>query len=118
MEPIIYVDDCPKELEDRIYQELGLRLVKRLPDSTWCVNDAMAIITDPNVVLAVVNQINDVALMEIALLNFMCKPILVTHKAIENYPLVERCIEFIDYPSYMKDQYSKFIDWFKWWEAQ
>jgi len=118
MDRIIYTDDCNPFIEKQIYSELGLPIVRRLSDKNWNVNDAMAIITDPNLILAVVNQIDEASLMEIALLHFMCKPILVTHKAIEEYPLVERSIDFIDYTSNLKDPASTFTTWFNWWENQ
>ncbi len=116
--PIIYVDDCHPEVEKIIKAELDISLVKRLEEKSWSVNDAMAIITDPRVILAVINQINEISLMEIALLHFMCKPILVTHKAIEEYPVVERSVDFIDYTSSMRDISSNFTTWFKWWDDQ
>lgn len=118
MEPIIYADSCHPEVEYRIKYDLGIPIVTRLPDANWNVNDAMAIITDPRLMLAVVNQIDEVSVMEIALLHFMCKPILVTHKAIEGYPLLSKCVDFIDFTSNMTDPSSTFTTWFKWWKEQ
>lgn len=115
---IIYVDNCNSEIELKIKAELNLSVVTRLDEKNWSVNDAMAIITDPTVILAVINQIDAISLMEIALLHFMCKPILVTHQAIKEYPAVERSVDFIDYTSNMKDLSSNFITWFKWWKNQ
>jgi len=115
---IIYTDDCHPNIEKLIHYELGLDIVRQLNDSTWNINDAMAIITDPGLILAVINQLNEITLMEIALLHFMCKPILITHRAIEEYPILERCVDFIDYTCNLKDLNSNFITWFKWWETQ
>ena len=118
IDPIIYVDSCCLEVKKRIVSELNIPLVLRLEERIWNINDAMAIITDPRLILAVINQIDEGSIMEIALLHFMCKPILVTHTAIEEYPLVERCVDFIDYTSNMNNTYSTFITWFKWWNKQ
>ena len=118
MNNIIYVDDCHIDVEKKILSSLNLVIVRRLSKEAWNINDAMAIITDPYLILAVINQIDEAGLMEIALLHFMCKPILVTHKAIEEYPLVEKCIDYIDYTSNLKNPSSTFDTWFKWWEEQ
>jgi len=118
MERFIYVDDCNPIVEAKILSDLGFQVVRRLPEKTWNVNDVMTIITDPGLILAVVNQIDEASLMEISLLHFMCKPILVTHRAIKEYPLVERTVDFIDYTSNLKDPASNFTTWFNWWDNQ
>lgn len=116
MEPFIYVDTCHEEMERKIFYELGIPLVRRMKESQWSVNEMMSIATDPRLKLAVLNKIDDIAIMEVALLHFMCKPTLITHQAIEAYPALERAVDYIDYASNLKDASSQFIKWYSWWE--
>ena len=115
--PLIYVDSCNPELEKAILDRLGIPLLKRMDPKNWNVNDALTIICDPRVVLAVINQLDEISVMEIALLHFMCKPILVTHNAIKEYPIVEKTVDYVDLTCNLKQPTSSFINWYTWWES-
>lgn len=115
-EKLIYTDCCLDRLEKQIALETGCYVVKRMPDDTWNVNDAMSIITNPFVELAVINKIDSISLMEISLLHFMAKPILVTTKSIESYPAVEKAVDHIDVNCCLLSDFNSFISWYKNWK--
>ena len=110
---MIYTDDCSYQIENRIKNELNLVVVKRLDEKSWNVNDSMRIITDPRLSLAVINVIDEISLMEIGLLNFLCKPILITSKSIMEYPAVLNTVNWTDPNCNLKDTESNFIAWYK-----
>jgi hypothetical protein len=110
---MIYTDNCDKELEERIYSELNLKVLKRIEEDTWNINDALLIVTEPHIKLAVINNIDEVSIMEISLLSFLCRPILVTAKAIKEYPVLSRTVNHIDENCNLKDSKSNFITWYK-----
>jgi hypothetical protein len=110
---ILYTDVCCPELITSIKEELGIGVVQRFANESWTVNEAMSIITAPNLILAVMNTIDEVSVMEISLLNFMCKPVLVTAASIDSYPMVEKTVDYVDKNANLKDKDSNFISWFK-----
>lgn len=116
MEQFIYVDSCHEDIEKKILAEIKLPIVRRMKESTWSINEMLAIATDPRLKLAVLNHIDEIAIMEVTLLNFMCKPILITHSAILAYPALERAVDFVDFNSNLDEQSSQFIKWYRWWE--
>jgi len=110
---IIYTDRCCKESIDNINTFLKKQLVTRLDIDSWSISDAMSIITLPSLELAVINIIDEVSVIEIGLLHFMCKPILVTSDTIKNYPIIKnKVIDFIDYASDLRKIDNTFIDWY------
>ena len=115
LSPLIYVDQCDPILEQAITKATGVSIIKRVNISTWTINYAIATVTEPRIMLAVINHINDIAMMEISLLHFMCKPILITHPAIQEYDAVLKTIDYINYDSNMTKKESTFIKWFTQW---
>ena len=109
---IIYTDLCCPELITLIKDNLGIDVIQRFANENWSVNEAMILITEPKLVLAVINVIDEISVMEISLLHFMCKPILVTATSIDSYPIVERTATYIDKNANLKDKDSNFISWF------
>lgn len=109
----IYTDSCCSEIEQKVLKELNLRVVKTFGQETWSVNEAMIIITDPQLRLTVINQLDYLTVMEIALLNFMCKKILVTTKTINEYPVILRSVDFVDTYCDLTSEDSQFITWYK-----
>lgn len=116
---LIYVDIniCKTQSATNIESELGRSLVYRLPEKTWNVNDALATITDPRIELAVINYIDEIAIMEVALLHFLCKPILVTAKGIEEYEILKRTVDHIEIGANLRYSTNTFIKWFKLWKG-
>lgn len=110
---MIYTDNCDKDLELRIKNELGLQVLKRIEESTWNLNDSLLILTEPHIKLAVINSIDEISIMEISLLNFLCRPILITAKAIKEYPVLSRTVNHIDENCNLRDPKSNFITWYK-----
>ena len=110
---IIYTDYCcDKSVEDM--KKVGYDLVKRLDIKDWSISDALSIITLPNLKLAVINIIDEVSVMEISLLHFMCKPILITSQTIKNYPIIkDKVIDYIDYDCDLRNPFNNFINWFQ-----
>lgn len=115
MEPnFIYTDTCPKKMREDIKEELGIEVVERLPNNTWSINDALSIITLPSLELAVINRIDEISVMEMALLHFMCKPILITAKSIVSYPmLIDKIITYQDVSCNLLEKNNSFINWYK-----
>lgn len=116
MQKVIYTDRCDPVVEDRIQAELGLLVVRRMPDDKWNIQDSSRIITDPRIVLAVINEIDEVSLMEIGLLLFLCKPILVTDKAVQEYNILSREVNFTEPSCSLKEVHTSFISWYNYME--
>jgi hypothetical protein len=117
---IIYTDRCCDQSVAAIKNELGRDLIVRLDMKSWTISDALSIITLPSLELAVINIIDEVSVMEIGLLHFMCKPILITSETIKNYPVIkDKVIDYIDLDSDLRNPYNNFIEWFNLkWEAR
>ena len=114
-EKLIYTDMCSEELEHQITKEIGVRIIRRMTTDTWSVNDTMGVITTPSLILAVINRLDTISLMEISLLNFMCKPILVTTETINHYPVVYNSVDFVDSQCSLVREYSSFLSWYSLW---
>ena len=110
---MIYTDDCSDAMIKAIKEKTGQDIVKRLDDKTWNVNDALIIIADPSLKLAIINSIDEISLMEIGLLSLLCKPILVTDKSVREYKAVMNTVNWIDTNCNIKDQQNNFIMWYK-----
>lgn len=116
MQRIVYTDYCNPIVEDRIQSELGLQVVRRLPDDQWNIPDTSRIITDPRIHLVVINQIDEISLMEIGLLLFLCKPILVATRSIEEYKILAREVNFIEPSCSLREPHTSFLSWFTYTE--
>lgn len=110
---IIYTDVCCPEMITAVKDELSLDIVQRFRTDEWDVNQAMSLITAPNLVLAVFNMIDEITVMEISLLSFMCKPILVTAGSIGSYPVVEKTVDYVDKNANLKDPDCNFVSWYR-----
>lgn len=110
---IIYTDDCCEKMITDIKNELDIDIVKRFDRSEWDVNKVMSIITLPNLVMAVFNSINELTVMEVPLLNFMCKPILITAGSINSYPILEKTVDYISKNANLKNENCNFVSWYK-----
>jgi len=109
----IYTDICCDELITKIKNDLNLDVVKSISRDSWSLNDAMSIITNPNLILAVINKIDEVTVLEMSMLHFMCKPILVTDRTILNYPIIHnKIINYVDSSFNLKSYDNSFIEWF------
>ena len=113
--PLIYTDYCSEDTASKIERELGRLILLRMNEKVWNVSDATRVITDPRLELAVINRLDEISMMEIALLNFMCKPILITARAIVEYPVIERTVDHIDPNCNLRDPANTFIPWFRYW---
>lgn len=114
---LIYTDYCSKDLENKINNNLNLNILLMYSHSTWNINDVLRILTNQEIVLIVINTINEMTLMEMALANFLCKPILLTAKDSKEYPLVEKTVNYIDTQASLKNQNSSFIEWYKYYRS-
>lgn len=113
---LIYTDLCSKSNEDAIRKHTGRNIVKRMNKDEWNVNEAMRIITDPFVELAVINKLDVISLMEISLFHFMSKPILVTTETINMYPAAVKTVDYIDGACSLIQDYNSFISWYSAWK--
>ena len=113
MQKVLYTDACHPTVEDKIRKELGLSIVPRMPDEQWNIQDSAKIITDPNITLAVFNQIDEISLMEIGVLLFLCRPILVTAKAASEYKTLIQTVDFVEPNCNLKEPGSAFISWYR-----
>lgn len=113
---IIYTDVCDSDTERRIIEELHRDVVYRLPDENWNVNDALGVVADPRIELAVVNIIDEVSIMEIALLHMLCKPILLTARAAAEYQILSRTADHIEIGANLRHPSNTFIKWYKLWK--
>jgi hypothetical protein len=116
---IIYTDSCHPLMVEKVRLELSMGLVLGINREAWTLNDAMSIITHPNVIVAVINSINEFTVLEMAMLHFMCKPIVVTSKSINSYPvLANRIVDFIEPTCNLLEENNSFIEWFKRWQRE
>lgn len=113
---VIYTDVCDSETERRILEELKRDVVYRLPDKNWNVNDTLGVIADPRIELAVINNIDEISIMEIALLHMLCKPILLTARASTEYKILGRTVDHIDVGANLRHSSNNFIKWYKLWK--
>lgn len=113
---LIYTDCCSEFMEKEIAKETGSSIIKRMNESDWSINNTMSIITIPQIELAIINKLDSVSLMEISLLNFMCKPILVTTETINQYPLVYNSVDYVDGQCSLIRETNSFIKWYKGWK--
>ena len=113
MKNIIYTDYCCDNLKKEINKKLNLDVVLRMDYSSWTLSDTMSIITIPNIKLAVINKIDEISVIEMGLLNFLCKPILIT-APIKGYPILEsKIVDFIEPTCKLDKEDSNFITWYK-----
>ena len=116
MQKIIYADQCNKIVEDKIKTELNLDIITRLPDDKWSIQDSAKIVTNPGIILAVFSTLDEIALLEIGLFLFLCKPVLIGNKSIQEYPLLAKQVDFIDVNCNLKEIHNSFISWFNYAE--
>jgi len=118
---MIYTDCCLNAVETKILSELGIRVIRRMDGSVlgqgasseWSVNEAMKILTIPSITLAVINRLDEISIMEVALLNFMCKPILITNKAVSEYDTVLKTADYIDVDCNLMNEQNNFVTWYR-----
>jgi len=114
MNNLIYTDSCSELNKLKIKSELGLEIINGIDPKIWTLSDAISILMLPSVKLAVINIISEVTVLEMAILHFMCKPILITSKTIFNYPVLEhKIIDDICFDCDLRSESSTFIKWYK-----
>jgi hypothetical protein len=113
MEKLIYVDTCSEKTEQDIKQELSLSVVRQIPEQEWNVSDSSKIITDPAIVLAVFSRLSEASIMEIGLLLFLCKPLLIADPRANEYELVSKQANYVDPTCNLKETINVFVNWFK-----
>jgi len=109
---MIYTDSCCITMMTEIKEKLNLEVLLRMNTDEWTLYDSMRIITDPELKLAVINTIDDISIMEIAMLNFLCKPIIVTTNAINEYNALIKTVTFIDINCNITNSKNNFISWY------
>ena len=108
---VIYADFCDTELVEKIKDRTGRTVVLR-NEETWSIGYLAQTLTDPMLDLVVVNNINEMALVEIGISAFMCKPILVTANSIDDYKGLNTLVNYVDPGAKMINKGS-FINWFE-----
>ena len=117
MNNIIYTDACCESVKSKIKSQLGLEVTLGIDPKNWTLSDALSVIMLPSIRMAVINSINEITVIEMGLLHFMCKPILVTAPTIKDYPVLEKkIIDYVSLTSDLRCESSTFIDWYKSWE--
>jgi hypothetical protein len=117
MDNILYTDVCHPELKERIKDKLNLDVVLGLDPSLWALSDALGLVMVPSIRIAVINIISEITVIEMGLLHFMCKPILITAPNIKDYPILhKRIIDFAVPECDLRNVNSNFIEWYKSWE--
>lgn len=117
MNNLLYTDFCDPELTKKIKDELKLNIVLTLDENIWSLSEALGLVMVPNIKIAVFNKITEITVIEMGLLHFMCKPILVTAKNIKDYPIMhKRIVDYVEPECDLRKPDSKFIEWFKSWE--
>jgi hypothetical protein len=119
MNNLIYTDSCNNSNKTKIKTELGMDVISGIDPKLWNLSDALSIIMTPSIELAVFNVISEITVIEMALLNFMGKPILVTARRVDlDYPiLATKIIDYINFLCDLRNEDSIFINWYKGWKA-
>jgi hypothetical protein len=106
MNNLLYTDFCS-----------DYNIIQSIDSKVWTLNDSLNIIMLPEIKIAVINVINEISVIEMGLLHFMCRPILITSLSISNYPILQnKIIDFTSHSSDLRSNTSTFIDWYKSWE--
>lgn len=110
---LIYTDICHDNIKIEIKKRLEMDVILGIDPKIWTINDALSIIMTPSIKLAVINTINETTVMEMGLLCFMSKPILITAPTIKDYPVLEKKIaSYIRCECDLRNENSEFIDWY------
>lgn len=110
---MLYTDSCCKEIERKINSDLSMKVIRRFSKKDWTINECMRIIPLPDLEIAVINVIDEISVMEISLLAFMCKPILITNRAISEYPMLSKVADYINVDCNLNSKDSPFVEWYK-----
>jgi hypothetical protein len=114
MNNLIYTDACCDKLRYEVKKQLGMDIILGIDPKTWTINDSLSIIMLPAISLAVINSINEITVLEMSLLAFMSKPILITSPNIKDYPVINKKIaNYVVYNCDLRKNDSQFIEWFK-----
>lgn len=114
---MIYTDKCSKENINIIKSQLNTDILLRLDIDKWNINEAISIVTLPKIELAIFNSIDELTVIEMGLLAFMCKPILITCKSINNFKqLKNKIVNYIDFSCNLTLPNNNFINWYRKWK--
>jgi len=114
MNNLIYTDSCSESNKLKIKSELGLEVINGIDPKIWTLSDAISVLMLPSVRMAVINVISEITVLEMAILNFMCKPILITSRSITSYPVLEHhIVDDICFECDLRSDSSTFIKWYK-----
>ena len=117
MNNLIYTDSCSPIIKSKVKASFGLDIIQGIDPKIWTLNDSLSIIMTPSIKLAVINIINEITVIEMGLLNFMGKPILITAPTIKDYPVLEKkIVDYVSFSSDLRSENSTFLDWYKSWE--
>ena len=109
----IYIDsgdiNIIKELEQSIPP---IKFIVRDKDN-WNMENIIRIVTNPNLHLIVINHIDEYSIMEIALAGFMCKQILITTNAINDYDILKDIVSYIEPSCNLNVSNNSFKNWYK-----
>ena len=107
----IYTDYCNDKLRTKIFDELQLSVIVRAKD-TWDISYITKMLTDPSLSIVIINQIDEQSIAEISIAAFMCKQILVTSKALDEYPNIKILITDEEIGCNLNSKNSTFISWY------
>jgi len=107
----IYTDSCNEELRSKISETLQLGVVVR-NEVEWDLSYMVHMLTNPLLNVVVINQINERSIAEIGIAAFMCKQVLVTSRAIEEYPSVKLLANDCEIGCNLDSKNSTFINWY------
>jgi len=107
----IFCDKCLPSVKQEIENKLYLDVITRNIDD-WSIEYISSVITSPLLKVIVINNIDEVSISEIALASFMCKKILVTTKAINEYPLIYNMVSDTEPGCNFMLNNCSFVNWY------
>ena len=110
---IIYTDSCYKDSLVRIEETLNATVIVRDESKSDIVGYLAGIIANPQLKLIVLNTINERSIIEIGIASFLCKDILVTHKAIDEYEVIKELVTHIDFSCNLSKENNSFLNLIK-----
>ena len=107
----IYVTSINDEVKEKIEEDLNIKVIVR--SEKWSINELLTHITDPNLKVIVVNEVDSQAIAEITLACLFCKDVLVTDKSIKEYPHIYDMIKECQPACNLNINNNSFISWYK-----
>ena len=112
LQKYLYTDKCSDSNKIKIEELLGFKVIVRNIEH-WNIDTISNVITNPQLKLIVIHDINEMSVSEMTLGSFMCKKVLITTKSINYYKTHMSMIDDIELSCDLTAENTSFFNWFK-----